>query len=138
MTTGLEVAPDPEPTASIFLTTSMPLVTEPKTTCLPSSQSVLTVQRKNLRVIVPSTLPLYALSEDWNLTSDWSLPRHRGAHRSKVHPVGFEPTPPERLGLKSNAFVARRVTKDQLGHGYKCAESTLCAIVTGFERASIW
>ena len=55
MTTGLAVAPDPEPTASIFLTTSMPLVTEPKTTCLPSSQSVLTVQRKNLRV-VPSTL----------------------------------------------------------------------------------
>ena len=53
--TGLEVAPEPEPTASIFLTTSMPLVTEPKTTCLPSSQSVLTVQRKNLRV-VPSTL----------------------------------------------------------------------------------
>ena len=53
--TGLDVAPDPEPTASIFLTTSMPLVTEPKTTCLPSSQSVLTVQRKNLRV-VPSTL----------------------------------------------------------------------------------
>ena len=58
MTTGLAVAPDPEPTASIFLTTSMPLVTEPKTTCLPSSQSVLTVQRKNLRVIVPSTLAL--------------------------------------------------------------------------------
>ena len=55
MTTGFEVAPDPEPTASIFLTTSMPLVTDPKTTCLPSSQSVLTVQRKNLRV-VPSTL----------------------------------------------------------------------------------
>ena len=55
MMTGLDVAPDPEPTASIFLTTSMPLVTEPKTTCLPSSQSVLTVQRKNLRV-VPSTL----------------------------------------------------------------------------------
>ena len=53
--TGLDVAPEPEPTASIFLTTSMPLVTEPKTTCLPSSQSVLTVQRKNLRV-VPSTL----------------------------------------------------------------------------------
>ena len=53
--TGFDVAPEPEPTASIFLTTSMPLVTEPKTTCLPSSQSVLTVQRKNLRV-VPSTL----------------------------------------------------------------------------------
>ena len=53
--TGLDVAPEPEPTASIFLTTSMPLVTEPKTTCLPSSQSVLTVQRKNLRV-VPSAL----------------------------------------------------------------------------------
>ena len=53
--TGFDVAPEPEPTASIFLTTSMPLVTEPKTTCLPSSQSVLTVQRKNLRD-VPSTL----------------------------------------------------------------------------------
>ena len=25
-----------------------------------------------------------------------------------VHPVGFEPTPPKRLGLKSNAFLARR------------------------------
>ena len=29
--------------ASMALTTSMPPVTEPKTTCLPSSQSVLTV-----------------------------------------------------------------------------------------------
>ena len=34
-----------------------------------------------------------------------------------MHPVGFEPTPPKRLGLKSNAL-------DQLGHGYKCAERT--------------
>ena len=25
-----------------------------------------------------------------------------------LHPVGFEPTPPKRLGLKSNAFLARR------------------------------
>ena len=49
MTTGLEVSPLWLPTASQALTTSMPLVTEPKTTCLPSSQSVLTVQRKNLR-----------------------------------------------------------------------------------------
>ena len=32
-----------------------------------------------------------------------------------MHPVGFEPTPPKRLGLKSNAL-------DQLGHRYKCAE----------------
>ena len=31
-----------------------------------------------------------------------------------VHPVGFEPTPPKRLGLKSNAL-------DQLGHGYERA-----------------
>ena len=38
--------------------------------------------------------------------------RADGVH---VHPVGFEPTPPKRLGLKSNAL-------DQLGHGYKCAE----------------
>ena len=36
-------------------------------------------------------------------------------HAVRVHPVGFEPTPPKRLGLKSNAL-------DQLGHGYKWAE----------------
>ena len=28
--------------------------------------------------------------------------------RSCVHPVGFEPTPPKRLGLKSNAFLVHR------------------------------
>ena len=33
--------------------------------------------------------------------------------------MGFEPTPPERLGLKSNAFLALLLLKkDQLGHGY--------------------
>ena len=32
-----------------------------------------------------------------------------------MHPVGFEPTPPKRLGLKSNAL-------DQLGHGYDTAK----------------
>ena len=48
---------------------------------------------------------------------DWNLTRYRCANRSKLHPVGFEPTPPKRLGLKSNAL-------DQLGHGYKCAERT--------------
>ena len=42
-----------------------------------------------------------------------------------LHPVGFEPTPPERLGLKSNAFLARRATRDQLGHGYKSLSSLL-------------
>ena len=69
MTPGFEVAPDPEPTASIFLTTSMPLVTEPKTTCLPSSQSVLTVQRKNLRVYRRRCASFIdALLWDWNLT----------------------------------------------------------------------
>ena len=47
MTTFLLVLPDSLPSASIALTTSMPLVTLPKTTCLPSSQLVLTVQRKN-------------------------------------------------------------------------------------------
>ena len=65
MTTGLEVAPDPEPTASIFLTTSMPLVTEPKTTCLPSSQSVLTVQRKNLRDVYRRRRASSICSQDW-------------------------------------------------------------------------
>eukprot|EP00421_Protoceratium_reticulatum_P072976 CAMPEP_0168427328 /NCGR_PEP_ID=MMETSP0228-20121227/36292_1 /TAXON_ID=133427 /ORGANISM="Protoceratium reticulatum, Strain CCCM 535 (=CCMP 1889)" /LENGTH=35 /DNA_ID= /DNA_START= /DNA_END= /DNA_ORIENTATION= len=34
--TGLAVLPDCEPTASAFFTTSMPSVTTPKTTCLPS------------------------------------------------------------------------------------------------------
>jgi hypothetical protein len=53
MTTGLEVAPDWLPTASQALTTSMPPVTEPYTTCLPSSQSVLTVHRKNCEPLVP-------------------------------------------------------------------------------------
>ena len=83
ITTGLAVLPLCEPTPSIALTTSMPLVTEPKTTCLPSSQSVLTVQRKNLRV-VPSTLRLSMLSQDhrsvcirWGsnprLRRDWGL-----------------------------------------------------------------
>ena len=46
---------------------------------------------------------------------DWNLTRYRCANRSMftcMHPVGFEPTPPKRLGLKSNAL-------DQLGHGYK-------------------
>ena len=64
MTTGFEVAPEPEPTASIFLTTSMPLVTEPKTTCLPSSQSVLTVQRKNLCVYRRRRASLITIRDD--------------------------------------------------------------------------
>eukprot|EP00409_Alexandrium_fundyense_P003343 CAMPEP_0185903476 /NCGR_PEP_ID=MMETSP0196C-20130402/2726_1 /TAXON_ID=2932 /ORGANISM="Alexandrium fundyense, Strain CCMP1719" /LENGTH=97 /DNA_ID=CAMNT_0028622539 /DNA_START=128 /DNA_END=421 /DNA_ORIENTATION=+ len=50
--TGLDVLPDCEPTASILLTTSIPSVTIPKTTCLPSSQAVLTVQRKNWEPLV--------------------------------------------------------------------------------------
>merc|ERR1719336_849003 len=52
ITTGLDVLPDCEPTASIFFTTSMPSVTLPKTTCLPSSQAVFTVQRKNCEPLV--------------------------------------------------------------------------------------
>ena len=46
-------------------------------------------------------------SRDWNLIGEPSSVKC-------VHPVGFEPTPPERLGLKSNAL-------DQLGHGYERA-----------------
>jgi len=49
MTIFFEVAPEPEPYDSTFFTTSIPFVTEPKTTCLPSSHAVLTVQRKNWR-----------------------------------------------------------------------------------------
>ena len=46
-------------------------------------------------------------SQDWHLIGEPSSVKC-------VHPVGFEPTPPERLGLKSNAL-------DQLGHGYERA-----------------
>eukprot|EP00001_Collodictyon_triciliatum_P017876 03336_6 len=45
--TGTEVLPDWDPLASIALITSKPSITRPNTTCFPSSQSVLTVQRKN-------------------------------------------------------------------------------------------
>ena len=41
------------PHASIFCTTSMPLVTLPKTTWRPSSQGVLTVVMKNWLPLVP-------------------------------------------------------------------------------------
>merc|ERR1719478_1731516 len=52
ITTGFEVFPLCEPTASHFFTTSMPSTTFPKTTCFPSSQSVFTVQRKNCEPFV--------------------------------------------------------------------------------------
>jgi hypothetical protein len=44
--------PDSEPTLSIFITVSIPFVTLPKTTCLPSSQLVTSVQRKNWEPLV--------------------------------------------------------------------------------------
>ena len=47
MVTVLEVLPDWDPTRSTAWTTSRPSTTWPKTTCLPSSQEVLTVQMKN-------------------------------------------------------------------------------------------
>ena len=53
-----------------------------------------------------------------------------------MHPVGFEPTPPERLGLKSNAFLARRATRDQLGHGYKSLSSSLSGATEQLVRLS--
>merc|ERR1719397_244884 len=43
----LLVLPDCDPNDSTFLTTSMPSLTWPKTTCFPSSHWVLAVQRKN-------------------------------------------------------------------------------------------
>merc|ERR1719218_467310 len=57
--TGWEHLPLWLPTASIFLTTSIPSTTWPNTTCLPSSQSVLTVQRKNCEPLVPG--PAFAI-----------------------------------------------------------------------------
>jgi len=50
------VAPDCEPTPSMALTTSMPSVTCPKTTCFPSNQAVSAVQRKNWDPLVPGPL----------------------------------------------------------------------------------
>jgi hypothetical protein len=44
-----EVRPDALPRDSICLTTSMPWVTRPNTTCLPSSQGVSAVVRKNCK-----------------------------------------------------------------------------------------
>lgn len=44
--------PCPLPCASMALITSMPSLTQPKTTCLPSSHSVLTVQMKNCEPLV--------------------------------------------------------------------------------------
>ena len=50
--TGALVAPDWDPTASTALTTSIPCLTLPKTTCFPSSQAVSEVQRKNCDPLV--------------------------------------------------------------------------------------
>ena len=47
MTIFVEGRPLWLPKLSIFLTTSEPSVTSPKTTCLPSSQLVITVVMKN-------------------------------------------------------------------------------------------
>lgn len=47
ITTFWLVLPLDDPTASMAFTTSIPLTTLPNTTCLPSSQAVLAVQRKN-------------------------------------------------------------------------------------------
>merc|ERR1711998_749332 len=47
MRTSCLVAPLPDPTASIFLTTSYPFVTFPNTQCLPSRNEVSDVQMKN-------------------------------------------------------------------------------------------
>src|SRR5262245_3124855 len=46
------VRPEDDPRASIFFTTSMPSTTLPNTTCLPSSQAVWIVQRKNCEPLV--------------------------------------------------------------------------------------
>merc|ERR1711976_785948 len=53
ITTGFAVLPLCDPTASIFLTTSIPSVTLPNTTCFPSSQLVFTVHKKNCDPFVP-------------------------------------------------------------------------------------
>lgn len=56
MTIFLLVFPESEPNASIFLTTSMPSVMDPKTTCFPSNQDVFAVHIKNCDplVLVPA------------------------------------------------------------------------------------
>ena len=52
MTTCLVHLPEEDPTFSMEVTTSMPLVTLPNTQCLPSSHAVCTVHRKNCDPLV--------------------------------------------------------------------------------------
>ena len=62
--TSLDVLPDLLPCDSILWTTSSPSTTAPKTTCLPSSQSVLDVQMKNCEPLVPG--PALACGDEMN------------------------------------------------------------------------
>ena len=52
MTTFALGLPESVPRPSTFFSTSSPSTTAPKTTCLPSSQGVFTVQRKNCEPLV--------------------------------------------------------------------------------------
>eukprot|EP01063_Lacrimia_lanifica_P028132 TRINITY_DN405_c0_g3_i1.p3 TRINITY_DN405_c0_g3~~TRINITY_DN405_c0_g3_i1.p3 ORF type:complete len:102 (+),score=19.41 TRINITY_DN405_c0_g3_i1:15-320(+) len=54
-----DVFPLCDPKLSTFCTTSIPFVTDPNTTCFPSSQSVFTVHRKNCDPFVPG--PAFAI-----------------------------------------------------------------------------
>ena len=61
MRTSALVAPDCEPTASTFFTTSIPSTTLPKTTCLPSNHVVSLVHKKNCEPLVFG--PAFALDK---------------------------------------------------------------------------
>lgn len=55
---GFFVVPLLEPSVSIFFTTSLPSVTAPKMTCLPSSHGVATVVMKNYAAAVHTSAVL--------------------------------------------------------------------------------
>lgn len=59
METVLDGLPDPLPTASMALTTSLPLLMFPKTVCFPSSHEVWAVVMKNWLPLV--SLPALAI-----------------------------------------------------------------------------
>ena len=85
MTTFWLVLPLDDPTASIAFTTSMPLTTLPNTTCFPSNQAVLAVQRKNCEpllcnIIMISQIKKKRVSKRVRI----QLYEHRYKHRYNV------------------------------------------------------
>lgn len=88
MVMGLLVLPLPLPKLSTFLTTSMPLVTDPNTTCLPSSQAVCNPTRKHQR---QNNMKVYVrwMAEGYNMVHDQKeLPAYLCSAQEELRAVG--------------------------------------------------